>query len=42
MSVMHKMTTYNIKSEFGLGGMATVYMAHDNKFDTNVAIKTTA
>jgi len=36
---MHKMTTYNIKSELGRGGMATVYLAHDQKFDTNVAIK---
>jgi serine/threonine protein kinase len=30
---------YLIKSELGRGGMATVYLAHDNKFDTNVAIK---
>ncbi len=30
---------YTIKSELGQGGMATVYLAHDNKFDTNVAIK---
>jgi serine/threonine protein kinase len=28
-----------LKSELGRGGMATVYLAHDNKFDTNVAIK---
>jgi len=30
---------YKLKSELGRGGMATVYLAHDNKFDTNVAIK---
>ena len=30
---------YQVKSELGQGGMATVYLAHDNKFDTNVAIK---
>jgi serine/threonine protein kinase len=30
---------YTIKSEIGRGGMATVYLAHDNKFDTNVAVK---
>jgi serine/threonine-protein kinase len=30
---------YLIKSELGHGGMATVYLAHDNKFDTNVAVK---
>jgi serine/threonine protein kinase len=30
---------YYIKSELGQGGMATVYLAHDNKFDTEVAIK---
>jgi serine/threonine protein kinase len=30
---------YQIDRQIGQGGMATVYMAHDNKFDTNVAIK---
>ena len=30
---------YTIKKSIGQGGMATVYLAHDNKFDTNVAIK---
>ena len=30
---------YHIQSELGRGGMATVYLAHDNKFDTNIAIK---
>ncbi len=30
---------YHIQSELGQGGMATVYLAHDNKFNTNVAIK---
>jgi serine/threonine-protein kinase len=30
---------YQIHSELGRGGMATVYLAHDNKFDTNVAVK---
>jgi len=30
---------YHIHSELGRGGMATVYLAHDNKFDTNVAVK---
>jgi serine/threonine protein kinase len=30
---------YYIQSELGRGGMATVYLAHDNKFDSNVAIK---
>ena len=32
-------TNYLIKQSIGKGGMATVYLAHDNKFDTNVAVK---
>ena len=32
-------TNYNINNKLGQGGMATVYLAHDNKFDTNVAVK---
>jgi uncharacterized protein (TIGR02145 family) len=32
-------TDYQIKSELGCGGMATVHLAHHNKFDTAVAIK---
>jgi serine/threonine protein kinase len=34
-----KIEKYTIKSELGQGGMATVFLAHDNKFDTEVAIK---
>jgi serine/threonine protein kinase len=30
---------YVINSELGHGGMAVVYLAHDNKFDTQVAVK---
>jgi formylglycine-generating enzyme required for sulfatase activity/tRNA A-37 threonylcarbamoyl transferase component Bud32 len=30
---------YLIKTELGRGGMAEVYLALDNKFDTNVAVK---
>jgi serine/threonine protein kinase len=30
---------YKIISRLGQGGMATVYLAHDLKFDTNVALK---
>ena len=32
-------TNYTIKQPIGQGGMATVYLAEDNKFDTQVAIK---
>ena len=32
-------SNYHVTRELGCGGMATVYLAHDNKFDTNVAIK---
>jgi uncharacterized protein (TIGR02145 family) len=32
-------TNYSIKQPIGQGGMATVYLAEDNKFDTQVAIK---
>jgi serine/threonine protein kinase len=32
-------TNYTIKQSIGQGGMATVYLAEDIKFDTNVAIK---
>jgi uncharacterized protein (TIGR02145 family) len=37
--VDYKIHHYHIQSELGRGGMATVYLAHDSKFDTNVAIK---
>jgi serine/threonine-protein kinase len=30
---------YHIQRELGRGGMAIVYLAHDNKFDSNVAVK---
>ena len=30
---------YKILSPLGEGGMAKVYLAHDAKFDTNVAMK---
>ena len=33
------LSNYSFQSELGKGGMATVYLAHDNKFDTNVAVK---
>ena len=33
------MNNYKINSELGHGGMATVYLAHDIKFDTHVAVK---
>ena len=34
-----QITNYIIKQSIGQGGMAKVYLAYDNKFDTNVAIK---
>ena len=34
-----KIKDYHIQHELGRGGMATVFLAHDNKFDTNVAVK---
>ena len=33
------LTNYSIRTELGQGGMANVYLAHDKKFDTDVAIK---
>lgn len=36
---MQNINKYFIQSELGRGGMATVFLAHDNKFDTNVAVK---
>jgi serine/threonine protein kinase len=36
---MFKIQHYNITSILGQGGMATVHLAYDNKFDSNVAIK---
>jgi serine/threonine-protein kinase len=34
-----EITNYKVTKELGRGGMAIVYLAHDNKFDTNVAVK---
>lgn len=34
-----KIKDYYLQSELGRVGMATIYLAHNNKFDTNVAIK---
>jgi serine/threonine protein kinase len=34
-----KISNYNIINTVGEGGMATVFLAHDNKFDAEVAIK---
>ena len=34
-----KINNYKILSQLGEGGMAKVYLAHDNKFDANVAVK---
>jgi serine/threonine protein kinase len=39
---MDTITNYTIKSELGQGGMATVYLAEDKKFLTNVAVKVLA
>ena len=36
---MSKIQHYTILSQLGQGGMATVHLALDNKFDSNVAIK---
>ena len=32
-------TAYTVERELGSGGMATVYLAHDQKHDRSVAIK---
>lgn len=34
-----KISRYEIKSEIGRGGMATVYLAHDPRFQREAAIK---
>ena len=39
MSIPEKIGRYEIKSELGRGGMATVYRAFDPSFDREVAIK---
>jgi serine/threonine-protein kinase len=44
MTVLDKLRTalndrYRIDREVGVGGMATVYLAHDIRHDRNVAIK---
>ena len=39
---MDTITNYKIKSELGQGGMATVYLAEDKKFLSNVAVKVLA
>ncbi|MBI5950553.1 MAG: serine/threonine protein kinase [Chloroflexi bacterium] len=39
MSIPTKIGRYEIKSELGRGGMATVYLAHDSSFNRDVAIK---
>jgi serine/threonine-protein kinase len=36
---MNTINNYTIKQSIGQGGMASVYLAHDIKFQTNVAIK---
>src|SRR5690349_10661076 len=37
--VQRAFATYIVEREFGTGGMATVYLAHDKKHDRKVAIK---
>jgi eukaryotic-like serine/threonine-protein kinase len=39
MAIPSKFGRYEIKSELGRGGMATVYRAYDPSFDRQVAIK---
>ncbi len=39
MAIPEKIGRYNVKSELGRGGMATVYRAFDPSFDREVAIK---
>jgi serine/threonine protein kinase len=39
MAIPTKIGRYEIKSELGRGGMATVYRAFDPSFDREVAIK---
>src|SRR5688500_136250 len=44
MTVLDKLRTalsdrYRVEREIGVGGMATVYLAHDLRHDRNVAIK---
>jgi serine/threonine-protein kinase len=39
MPIPAKIGRYEIKSELGRGGMATVYLAHDGSFNRDVAIK---
>ena len=34
-----ELKNHRIHSQLGRGGMAIVYLAHDNKFDSNVAVK---
>ena len=37
--INEQLKNYKITSLLGEGGMAKVYLAHDAKFDTNVAVK---
>ena len=39
MALPEKIGRYEVKSELGRGGMATVYRAYDPSFDREVAIK---
>jgi serine/threonine-protein kinase len=39
MPIPTKIGRYEVKSELGRGGMATVYLAHDSSFNRDVAIK---